>query len=583
MAIILDAYAARTCAVKTWNRFAPGVERPVADESLRESFAGGISFSDQVLAALLTEYAGEVADLRPLRDRSASSQEDACLRALSAGIPVVIAGLLPLDFAGHRSGRADLWVRGADRPDGTPGYHPVVIARRLVTEKRQSGRQPWSVQASDLTAPAPAAARTIDSRAIKTQRDGVLLQIAHYWRLLESAGHAAPGTPTAGIIGTDDYHEQGHHSITWIDLTSPIIRTFSRSSETGWALRSVLERYDHEHDFRVKVAENALADETPIVTPIRNRECDSCDWWEVCKPQLGEDDLSVRIDKAPLDIREISALRALGIRTLTDLAGIDLERLKPRYLPEVRHRQAAEQRLEVATHRARLMVESVDLERLTTGPIEVPRADIEIDFDIETAADERVYLWGFLVNDTRSGDPPQFVQFSAWTDLDRAAEIELARRAVGWLRSLTEGPASVRVYHYSAYEVVRMHQLAQVSGDPLLAWGANYAATEFCDLFLTMKDHWFGTRGLGLKVVATVGAGFEWRDTEPGGLNSQAWFDEACHSPSPEIRMAARQRVLDYNEDDVRATWQLREWLRDQTQPGTQEAGDDRSRPPVGR
>ncbi|WP_425310372.1 TM0106 family RecB-like putative nuclease [Ammonicoccus fulvus] len=562
MAIILDAYAARTCAVKTWNRFAPGVERPVADESLRESFAGGISFSDQVLESLLEAYAGEIADLRHLRDQPPRSQERACLAALQAGIPVIIGGLLPFDFNGHRSGRADLWVRGADTVDGIPGYHPVVIARRLVTEKRQSGRNQWSVPASGLAAPAFVDAETIDNRAIRTQRDGVLLQVAHYWRLLEASGHAASGTPVAGIIGTDDYHGLGQPSITWIDLNEPIIRTFSRSSETGWALRTVLERYDHEHDFRVKVAENALAAEIPIVTPIRNRECDSCDWWEVCKPQLGEDDLSVRIDKAPLDIREISALRALGIRTVTDLAGVDLVALKPRYLPEVRHRQAAEQRLEVATRRARLMVESVELERLTSGPIDVPRADIEIDFDIETAADERVYLWGFLVNDTRTADPPEFVQFSAWTDLDRAAEADLARRAVGWLKSLVEGPASVRVYHYSAYEVVRMQQLAQVSGDPLLTWGADYAATEFCDLFLTMKDHWFGTRGLGLKVVATVGAGFNWRDTDPGGLNSQAWFDDACHGPTPEIRAAARQRVLDYNEDDVRATFQLRNWLR---------------------
>lgn len=564
MAIVLDAYAARTCAVKTWNRFAPGVERPVSDESLRESFAGGSSFTDQVLAAFLGAYAGPVADLRSLRDQPAGIQQEACLTALRAGVRVVVAGLLPLDLRGHRSGRADVWVRGADRPDGTPGYHPVVIARRQVTEKRQSGRTQWSVAASGLGAPAPADAESVENRAIRTQRDGVLLQVAHYWRLLEAAGLAAPGPPTAGIIGTDEYHEHGAPAITWIDLTEPMIRTFSRSSETGWALRSVLERYDHEHDFRVKVAANALAGEAPLVTPIRNRECDSCDWWEVCRPQLGEDDLSVRIDKAPLDIREISALRALGIRTITDLAGVDLAELKPRYLPEVRHRQAAEKRLEVATHRARLMVESVDLERLTTGPIDVPRADIEIDFDIETAADERVYLWGFLVHDTRTTDPPEFVQFSAWTDLDRAAEADLARRAVGWLKALVAGPASVRVYHYSAYEVVRMDQLAQVSGDPLLEWGADYAATQFCDLFLTMKDHWFGARGLGLKVVATVGAGFEWRDTEPGGLNSQAWFDEACHGPTPGIQAAARQRVLNYNEDDVRATWQLREWLRDQ-------------------
>lgn len=562
--IVLDAYAARTCAVKTWNRFAPGVERPTTDESLRDSFAGGISFTDDVITALLRAFPASAVDLRGLRGGRWDVQEQACREAMEAGAPVIIGGLLPLDPTGHRSGQPDLLIRGADRTDGRTGYHPVVIARRLVTEKRQSGRTEWSVPVSTFADPAYSSATAQINRAIRTQREGVLLQVAHYWRLLDDVGRSAPGAPAAGVVGTDEYAEPGQPAITWVDLTEPIVRTFSRSSETGWTLRSVLERYDHEHGFRVRVAENALAGGPPLVLPIRNRECDSCHWWEACRPQLGSDDLSVRIDKAPLDIREISALRALGIRTITDLAEVDLDELKARYLPEVRHRAAAERRLDIAARRARLMVDSVDLERLTTGPIDVPRADIEIDFDIETASDERVYLWGFLVNDTRTTDPPVFVEFSAWHPLDTDDEHALARRAIGWLKSMVEGPASVRIYHYSAYEVVRMHQLAAASGDPLLEWGAEYASTEFCDLFLVMKDHWFGTRGLGLKVVATVGAGFRWRDEDPGGLNSQTWFDEVCHGATATSRAAARQRVLDYNEDDVRATAQLREWLREQ-------------------
>lgn len=562
--IVLDSYAARTCAVKTWNRFAPHVERPSVDESLRDSFAGGIGFTDRVVQALLTEFAGSVADLRSHRADRWDLRERACREAMAAGVRLIVGGLLPLDVAGHRSGQPDLLVRDADRTDGRTGYHPVVIARRLVTEKRQSGRTEWAVPVSTFAAPAYAEATPQTDRAIRTQRDGVLLQIAHFWRLLDSVGHAAPGTARAGIVGTDEYFAPERPAITWVNLDEPVVRTFSRSSETGWALRTVLERYDHEHAFRVRIAENALSGDPPLVTPIRNRECDSCHWWEICRPQLGADDLSVRIDKAPLDIREISALRALGVRTITDLAEVDLDELKTRYLPEVRHRPAAEKRLDVAARRARLMVDSVDLERLSTGPIEVPSADIEIDFDIETASDERVYLWGFLVHDTRTDGPPRFVQFSEWWPLDRAGEQRLARRAIGWLRAMVDGSPSVRFYHYSAYEIVRMRQLAEVADDPLLSWGAAYAETAFCDLFLTMKDHWFGTRGLGLKVVANVGAGFRWRDADPGGLNSQSWFDEACHGATPALREAARRRVLDYNEDDVRATWQLRQWLRDQ-------------------
>ncbi|NMD46663.1 MAG: nuclease, partial [Propionibacterium sp.] len=85
---------------------------------------------------------------------------------------------------------------------------------------------------------------------------------------------------------------------------------------------------------------------------------------------------------------------------------------------------------------------------------------------------------------------------------------------------------------------------------------------HFVDLFTVIRTHFFGTQGLGLKVVATKAAGFTWRDATPGGLNSLAWFDEAVTGATEEIRASARQRLLEYNEDDVEATWHVRRWLR---------------------
>ena len=107
----------------------------------------------------------------------------------------------------------------------------------------------------------------------------------------------------------------------------------SRTAPEGWKARSPLERYDHEHGFRVKVAETARkrtggsGDPRAMVTPIFVRECASCQWWAVCAPMMGEDDLSRRIDKSPLDVREISVLRSLGVHTVHDLGDADLESL----------------------------------------------------------------------------------------------------------------------------------------------------------------------------------------------------------------------------------------------------------------
>lgn len=580
---MLDAYAARTCPVKTWNRFSESVSLPdpqlpaaggaasaVSDEGLSESFAGGLSFTDQMLTELLGSCTGEVLDLRRLAEElPPAEQSTACAEAMARGVAVIVGGLLPLDRGGHRSGRPDLLVRGVDAAAGRAGYHPVKVRPRKVVEKRQSGRVLHQVAVSSVAEPWPARAIAVDSLAVRTDRDGPLLQIAHYWRLLEANGRAAAGPPLAGLIGTDEFllggaQAEPQHGITWVELDLPMVRTFSRSAESGWKRRTVLERYDHEHSFRVLVAENARSGQAPIVQPIHCHECESCAWWQVCAPAMGADDLSVRIDKTPLDVREIAVLRSLGIRTITDLAAIDVESLMEAYLPEVRHRTGAAGRLRTTARRARMMVDEVELERISTGAIEVPEAELEIDLDIENAADEKVYLWGFLVHDRRTDDPPHYVEFSAWHDLDDAEEGALAARAMAWLRAVSERETSVRVFHYSSYEVVRLGQIAQRCPDPMLEWGLENAR-GWCDLFAIVRDHWFGTRGIGLKTMATLGAGFRWRDEDPGGLNSQAWFEEACHGTDPTSRATARERVLQYNEDDVWATWHLRRWIREQS------------------
>jgi predicted RecB family nuclease len=51
--------------------------------------------------------------------------------------------------------------------------------------------------------------------------------------------------------------------------------------------------------------------------------------------------------------------------------------------------------------------------------------------------------------------------------------------------------------------------------------------------------------------------GFSWRDAHPSGAASIEWFHRWVKTGDPAIR----QRVLDYNEDDCRATRVLRDAL----------------------
>lgn len=559
--ILLDAYAARSCPVKTQNRYdsTTPARASLPDEALQEVFAGGNVFRDEVLDEMAT--APGALDLRPLADDRRAALERTA-RAVAEGVPVVVGPRLPVDLEGHRSGHCDALVRGADRPDGRPGYLPVHVKRHRVVEV-----QVGSATQGQFSHPATPQARIgLDELGVKASREGDLLQLAHYWRMLTAAGWASAGTPTAGIVGTDSV--AGARAICWVDLSRKFLRTFSRTAATGWTQRSPLERYDHEFGFRLKVAQVATRrgggpdDPRPMVAPIVVRECDHCVWWEACRPRLEADDLSLRISKSPLDVREISVLRSMGINTLADLAGTDVDMLLEAYLPQVAHRNGAESRLRLAARRATLMLAGVELERLGTEPIDLPPAGLEVDLDIETSAGDRVYLWGFLLDDRAAGTEPSYRSFSRFEELDNDAECALAAEAIAWLDDLCTRHPDVRVYHYSDYEVVHLLRLARRTGDPAVLAAAQRIRGHFVDMFALVRQHFFGTQGLGLKVVAHAGAGFEWRDEDPGGLNSQQWFRDAVTGPDEAGRRAAMTRVLEYNEDDVRATHALRRWLR---------------------
>jgi predicted RecB family nuclease len=577
--ILLGAYAAHSCPVKTQNAFDPtvAIERPAngassqANERLAELFDGGAQFVTAVLEQLIGSCRGRVVDLRQLSGSSREVQVEACVHAMSSAAQVIIGGCLPVDLSGHRMDSPDLLVRGTDTAAGSPAYHPVVVKWHKIIERPRprddEAEEPRVLHYSTLVDPGPAAAFEVEGYGLRVGgRLADFLQLAHYHRMLEASGFGADQA-LAGVIGTDDLLDVP--VLAWADLGEPQVRTFSRSSAEGWRLRSFLERYDYEFAFRMKIAavaqqQTGRSDQDPelLVHPIVNRECPRCQWWEHCLPQLDPDDVSLRINTAPLDMREIATLRRHGITTITELADAEFDQLLEWYLPEVTHRSGAEDRIRVAVRRARMLLKGTSFDRESTGPIEVPQADVEIDLDIESSVDGRIYLWGFLVHQAgESGEV--YHEFSRFDDLDDRSEAALAVDAFTWLRSVVASAPSVAVFHYSGYEVAKIIELAHREHDELLDWAAAYAEEHFIDVLEIVKAHYFGVSGLGLKLMARH-VGFSWRDEEPGGLNSQLWFAEAVHGESAEARARARRRVLEYNEDDVTATSQVRAWLRAQ-------------------
>ncbi len=597
-AVVLDAWAARSCPVKTQHRFDPREEPlvtapPAPDDPLALRADAARRHRAVVLERLIDRCTGRVADLRLLAADGPEVQAAATRRALADGVDVVVGGVLPLDVAGHRSGAPDLLVRGADGPSGSPTYHPVLVVWHQVlttAAKPAEGERVATLPWTSFAHPSPVRLehRTgVVLRLRSEERD--LRQLAHHHRLLQAAGFGA-ATAWGGLVGTDPSTSSGNGrtssqngsdpTLSWCDLAEPLLRTYDPDVPGGYRLEPVLDRYDAAFARRLAVARAAVRGE-PLLEPVVVRECATCPWWDRCRSRLDDDDVSLRIDRGALDRTEVEALRGLGTGTVHALAGTDLDALLPRYLEQVPLRSHAESRLRTAARRARLLVSGVPFVRETSGPIEVRAGSVEVDLDIESSAEGRVYLWGFWVRrpggagSAHEQDEGAYVAFAAFRDLHDEAETALAVEAFTWLRGVVESEAGavletgsgagsgVVVYHYSAYEIQQIDALARRSGHPVLAWASAYAREGFVDLLDVVKEHWFGVSGLGLKLVAAH-AGFAWRDEDPGGLNSQRWFADAVHGPDPDVRAAAEARVLAYNEDDVLATRHVRAWLRAQ-------------------
>lgn len=600
---VLDAYAATQCPRRIHNTFDSTIPRSLENleqtAEQRGRIAAGQAHKRRILTDLLEHHSGSAIDLTevpfPAGGRSAATVE-----AMAVGLAVIIGGELT-DHGTARSGddaqregsirrigRPDVLVRCADKGPGRPTYVPVDVKHHRVLGPNRGDAEPACV--SNLAQPTVADSyRLVDSSGRRQERDA--LQLVHYWQMLDTLGYAPERAPVGGVIGSDN--TSNGPLILWHDLQQPLYRTYSSTEPSGQALRSAQERYNYEFGFRVEVAEVALSrrdqpnDPPPLVRPIIVKECDSCTWFDYCQAELDDNDASANVGR--LSAREWKCLADLGVQTVHDLATLDAATISQwpsddgvaapppaladahtteiltSYLANVRHLQDPLRRLADAVTTAQMVKSGTYLKRITSGPLDIPQADIEIDFDIENDREGRVYLWGMLITDTATGKS-SFRHHTSWDVLDAATEAHLAgkfwRDFTDLLQSAAERGQTVKVFHYANPEPGNLRRIAADHPNgplPELAEVNNVIRSTFVDLYPVMRRHFFGRSGLGLKVTATRGAGFSWRDEDPGGLQSITWLEQVRAGDSE-----LQRRILEYNEDDVRATLALRRWLRTQ-------------------
>jgi predicted RecB family nuclease len=510
---------------------------------------------------------------------------------------VIENAFLPIDEKGRRTGRPDLLVRS------DAGYIPVDVKHHRTIDEEDG-----NVLVSDPTDPPYEAAYSMDGWDLR-KHQGDALQLAHYHRMLEAGGHDS-GRAVGGILGKEGL-------IVWYDLDSPMWTTPAKSDGKKRKIRTTLERYDFEFDFRLDIAVTAhdhLEDHDVdlLVEPRACGECGECGFRDFCWStlELGSGDTSLL---PGLTYQHWRHLRDLGITERSQIAdlnyptaslikngvevdvflelaegadpSVSLESLRPRakkqlLILEEAGVQTAGDFLRVTDPDTAavggFIAKRVLDARAALGPfpvyrrpgvdeVTVPRADIEIDIDMENV-NEGVYLWGALINDrTKPEINPEYVPFVSWEPINDEVELEVFLAMWNWLTAqrdqANENGLTMKAYVW--HEPAENQHLRRISG------AANSRLEEqvenlinsdvWVDLKRVFEKSWITGGSVGLKSIAPL-AGFEWDVDDPGGGLSMVKYDEAV-AANLLAADEAREWILDYNRGDVEATSAIREWL----------------------
>ncbi len=531
------------------------------------------------------------------------AQEWHTLRAVADGARVIAGGRLPVDHEAHRVGEPDLLVRDGD------GYLPVDVKshKSLVAAKEAGG---GSALVSDLEAPFLEAAST-DTDRDPRRHVADLLQLAHYRRLLESAGLASSERNVGGICGSEGV-------VVWYDLERPWLDPPEYVESPPDGPLTAMERYDLEFGHRVAVhlaadAHAGARHASLLAEPIVCDQCTLCRWRDWCGERLEEvADLSLI---SGVGVARRRLYKAHGIEDLHDLAaldwttaellrcGVDLAKLLdgvedqppatllatviPSRKTQLEH-LAGHGLLRVADITmldrtilalwgagATNLATQIDLARARVGAapayrrrgvdrIEVPRGDVEVDVDMESTNDG-CYLWGALVTDRRGPAPTaRYVSFASWDPDLEQGELEAFTEFWTWITEerarAHAGGSAFRAYCYSrSAEEGQMRRIADRLGiqDDVAAF---LSSEDWVDLYEIVRGHLVTGRSLGLKETAPL-AGFAWSCDEVGGTLAMVHYDVAVDDADPAAQADSRAWIVRYNEDDVRATAALRDWL----------------------
>ena len=194
----------------------------------------------------------------------------------------------------------------------------------------------------------------------------------------------------------------------------------------------------------------------------------------------------------------------------------------------------------------------------------IPAFDRYVMFDLEGVPPQRdgsqkVYLWGMQVypSDGSEPEPPHFPLADFGPDGDRHGWVAFLEVAKSLMDEYGEG---IPFVHWASYERDRIEDYIKIYGDPT-GLAEKIKEENLLDLLdVTKASVALPLPSYSLKVIEKA-LGYE-RRTGLKGDESIAVYLKASSTEEEEVREALMGRLLEYNGEDLEATWLVMEWLR---------------------
>ena len=181
--------------------------------------------------------------------------------------------------------------------------------------------------------------------------------------------------------------------------------------------------------------------------------------------------------------------------------------------------------------------------------IELPSAqDVELVVDIESDPLRNLH---YLIGVLKIKDGEQ--SYHSFFAKDESEVEGMWRDFISFVQKYPESP----IYHYGWYETDVFRRMMEEfdASDSV----REQLTSKMVDILPAFRESViFPLPFYSLKDIAKY-LGFNWRTADASGLDSVLWF----HDYQATDDSAALQKIMDYNEDDVIATWHLIKWARE--------------------